>query len=59
MDITLNAKKLTLKMFLSIEESLSTTLEMKNIKKNRQKKNTSQHNTPNTQYTSTEKRSSD
>lgn len=57
MDITLNAKKLTLKMFLSIEESLSTTLEMKNIKK--KQKNTSQHNTPNTQYTSTEKRSSD
>lgn len=58
MDITLNAKKLTLKMFLSIEESLSTTLEMKN-KKKQAKKNTSQHNTPNTQYTSTEKRSSD
>lgn len=58
MDITLNAKKLTLKMFLSIEESLSTTLEMKNIKKTGNK-NTSQHNTPNTQYTSTEKRSSD
>lgn len=46
MDITLNAKKLTLKMFLSIEESLSTTLEEK--KKQQAKKHiTTQH----TEYT--------